>query len=145
MLKDIPEVISPELMYALMQMGHGDEIVIGDGNFPGFTMSNRCVYAKGLPATVIAEAVLKFMPLDVFVDDTACVMQTGDTFEGTPPIWAEYERIIRANDFCGAFKELVRIERFDFYERAKKSFVTVQTSETELYACLILKKGVIGG
>ena len=144
MLKDIPEAISPELMFALMQMGHGDEIVIGDGNFPAYTMSTRCVNAKGLPATVIAEAILKFMPLDIFVDDPVCVMQTGDSFKGTPPIWAEYEKIVRANDFCGAFKKLVHIERFDFYERAKKSFVTVQTSETALYACLILKKGVIG-
>ena len=144
MLKDIPEVISPELMFAMMQMGHGDEIVIGDGNFPAFTMSNRCVYAKGLRATDVAEAILKFMPLDIFVDDPVCVMQTGELFKGTPPIWAEYEKIVRANDFCGAFKKLVQIERFDFYERAKKSFVTVQTSETALYACLILKKGVIG-
>ena len=144
MLKDIPEIISPELMFALMQMGHGDEIVIGDGNFPGYTMSNRCVYAKGLRATDVAEAILKFMPLDIFVDDTACVIQTGEQFKGTPPIWAEFEKIIRANDFCGAFKGLVQIERFAFYERAKKSFVTVQTSEKELYACLILKKGVIG-
>ena len=144
MLKDIPEIISPDLMLALMQMGHGDDIVIGDINFPSYTMSNRCVYAKGLRSTDIVEAILKFMPLDVFVDDPVCVMQPGDLFKGTPPIWAEYEKIIRAGDFCGAFKELVRIDRFDFYERAKKSFVTVQTSEPALYACMIMKKGVIG-
>ena len=144
MLKDIPEIISPELMVSLMQMGHGDEIVIGDGNFPSYTMSNRCVYAKGLRATDILEAILKFMPLDTFVDDPVCVMRPGEQFEGLPPVWKEYETIVRANDFCGAFKEFTLIDRFDFYERARNSFVTVQTSEDAFYACLILKKGVIG-
>ena len=144
MLKDIPEIISPELMFALMQMGHGDEIVIGDSNFPAYTMSNRCIYAKGLRATDILEAILKFMPLDVFVDDPVCVMRPGDLSKGVPQVWAEYEKIIRANDFSGAFKEFAQVERFDFYERAKKSFATVQTSERAFYACLILKKGVIG-
>jgi L-fucose mutarotase len=144
MLKDIPEVISPDLMLALMQMGHGDDIVIGDINFPSYTMSNRCVYAKGLRAAEIVEAILKFMPLDVFVDDPVRVMRPGDLFKGVPQIWDEYDKIIRAGDFCGAYKKLVQIERFDFYETAKKSFVTVQTSEPALYACMIMKKGVIG-
>jgi len=144
MLKDIPEIISPDLMFALMQMGHGDDIVIGDVNFPSYTMSNRCVYAKGLRAADILEAILKYMPLDIFVEDPVRVMRPGDLYKGTPPIWAEYGKIIRANDFCGAFKDLVQVDRFDFYEIAKNSFVTVQTSEPALYAGMILKKGAMG-
>ena len=144
MLRNIPEVIPPELMLALMEMGHGDDIVIGDINFPSKTMSNRCVYAKGIGAVEIVEAVLQFFPLDVFVEDPVTVMQPGDLFKGTPPIWSEYERVVKENDFCGAFKGLKQIDRFDFYDRAKNSFVTVQTSEPALYACMIMKKGVIG-
>jgi L-fucose mutarotase len=144
MLRNIPESISPELMLALMQMGHGDDIVIGDVNFPSFTMSRRCVYAKGLRATEILAAILGFMPLDVFVDDPVTVMRPGALYDGVPPVWDEYADIIKKNDFCGAFKGFAQIEREDFYERARKSFVTVQTSESALYACLILKKGVIG-
>lgn len=144
MLRNIPEVIPPELMLALMEMGHGDEIVIGDINFPSKTMSNRCVYAKGLRSTELVDAILQFMPLDVFVDDPVVVMQPGDLFKGVPPIWAEYDKIIKKNDFCGAYKGVQKIDRFDFYERAKNSFVTVQTSEPALYACMIMKKGVIG-
>jgi L-fucose mutarotase len=144
MLRNIPEVISPDLMHALMQMGHGDDIVIGDINFPSYTMSNRCVYAKGIKAPELVEAILQFLPLDIFVDDPVRAMQPGELFKGTPPIWAEYEKIIKANDFCGAFKKFALLERFDFYTQAKNSFVTVQTSEPALYACIIIKKGVIG-
>jgi L-fucose mutarotase len=144
MLKGIPEVIAPDLMLALMQMGHGDDLVIGDVNFPSYTMGQRVVYAKGIMATDLLNAILKFLPLDVFVDHTVTLMQPGGLFVGIPPIWAEYEKIIRANDFNNAFKEFEFIERESFYERAKRSFITVQTSEPALYACLILKKGVIG-
>ena len=144
MLRNIPEVIPPELMLALMEMGHGDDIVIGDINFPSKTMSNRCVYAKGIMATDLLDAILQFFPLDVFVEDPVVVMQPGDLFKGTPPIWDDYDKIIKKHDFCGAYKELTKIDRFDFYDRAKNSFGTVQTSEPALYACMILKKGVIG-
>jgi len=144
MLKNIPECLPPDLMHALMEMGHGDDIVIGDINFPSKTMSQRCVYAKGISATEILDAILQFFPLDVFVEDPVVVMQPGELFKGTPPIWAEYDEIIKKNDFCEAYKGLTKIDRFDFYERAKNSFVTVQTSEPALYACMILKKGVIG-
>jgi L-fucose mutarotase len=144
MLRNIPEIMPPDLMLALMEMGHGDDIVIGDINFPSRTMSQRCVYAKGLRSTDIVDAILQFMPLDVFVDYPVSVMKPGGLFEGTPPIWNEYEAIIKKNDFCKAFKKLEQMERFDFYARAKNSFVTVHTSEPALYACMIMKKGVIG-
>lgn len=144
MLRNIPEIIPPELMLALMEMGHGDDIVLGDINFPSYTMGNRIVYCKGHSTKEIMEAILQFMPLDIFVEDAVTVMKPGDMFKGTPPIWQDYERIVKANDFSGAFKEFYQMERFDFYDRAKQSFVTVQTSEPALYAPLILRKGIIG-
>jgi L-fucose mutarotase len=144
MLKGIPEIIPPDLMHALMQMGHGDDIVFGDINFPAYTMSQRVVYCKGLGIKELLEAILQFMPLDVFVENPVSVMQPGELFKGTPPIWEDYRTIIKKNDFCGAFKDFEKVERFEFYERAKKSFVTIQTSEDALYAVLMLKKGVIG-
>lgn len=144
MLKGIPEIIPPELMLALMEMGHGDDIVFGDINFPSYTMSQRCVYAKGHAITDLMDAILDYFPLDTFVDDAVTVMRPGGPYENLkPPIWDDYSEIITAKDFAGGFKDFYKMERFDFYERAKKSFVTVQTSENALYACLILRKGVI--
>lgn len=145
MLKGIPEIISPDLMTALMQMGHGDDIVFGDINFPSYSMGNRCVYAKGHKITELLEAILTFMPLDTFVDDSVTVMTPGGAYEGmVPPVWEEYRKIIQEKDFAKGFRDFHQMERFDFYERAKKSFVVVQTSEPSLYACMILRKGVIG-
>jgi len=144
MLRNIPEILPPELMLALMQMGHGDEITLGDSNFPSMTMSNRCVYTKGIRMAELLDAILQFLPLDTFVDTPVTLMRPTQEFDGTPPIWREYEAIIKKNDFCGAFKEFAQVERQDFYEKAKSSFVTVQTSETALFGCIILTKGVIG-
>ena len=145
MLRGIPEIISPDLMTALMQMGHGDDIVFGDINFPSYSMGTRCVYAKGHKITDLLEAILDFMPLDTFVDDSVTVMTPGGAYEGMiPPIWEEYRKIIQAKDFAKGFQDFHQMERFDFYERARKSFVVVQTSEPSLYACMILRKGVIG-
>lgn len=144
MLRNIPEIIPPDLMKALMEMGHGDDLVIGDVNFPSNTMSQRCVYAKGIKATYMLEAILQFMPLDIFVEYPVSLMAPGELYKGTPPIWNEYEEIIRANDFSKAYKGFEKMDRFDFYERAKNSFVTVQTSDPALYACMIIKKGIIG-
>jgi len=143
MLKNIPEIIPPDLMLALMQMGHGDDIVFGDINFPSYSTGQRCVFAKGHKITELLDAILDFMPLDEFVDDSVTVMRPGGDYEGfVPPIWEEYRGIIKAKDFVGAFSDFHKMERFDFYERAKNSFVTVHTSEPALYACMILRKGI---
>lgn len=144
MLRGIPEIIPPELMKALMEMGHGDDIVLGDINFPSHSISPNCVCCKGIKITDLLDAILEFMPLDTFVDDSVTVMQPGDFFEGTPPVWEEYDKIIKEKDFAGGYQGFKKMERFDFYERAKKCYVSVQTSENALYACMILRKGVIG-
>ncbi len=143
MLRGIPEIIPPELMLALMQMGHGDDIVLGDINYPSCSMGKRCIYAKGIRITDMLEAILEFFPLDTFEPGSVAVMDPGDRLQGDPPVWADYDRILRAKDFAGGYSEFYKMQRFDFYERAKNSFAILQTSEDALFACMILRKGVM--
>ncbi len=141
MLKGIPPAISPELMYTLMKMGHGDELVLADGNFPADSHAQRIVRADGLSVPDVLEAIGKLYPLDQYVDAAAFVMQpvTGDPPE--PPIWKQFAELLEASE--GKPVELKQVERFAFYEQAKKAYAVVATSETALYANLILKKGVV--
>jgi len=143
MLKNIPEIISSDLMKILMDMGHGDEIVIGDANFPAVEIGNRVVLAKGHKGTEILQAILKFLPLDSFVESPVVLMQTGPQFDKEPVIWDEFKNIINASDEKDKFSNFGFIEREDFYTRSRKAFAVVSTSETSLYACIILKKGVL--
>lgn len=143
MLKNIPDIISSDLMKVLMDMGHGDEIVIGDANFPAVKMGERVVNAKGHGVPEILEAILKFLPLDSFVDKPVVLMKTGPQFKENPPIWEEFRKIIEQSDEKDNFTEFGFVERFDFYDRTRKSFAVINTSETSLYACIILKKGVL--
>ena len=94
MLKGIPTVISPELMYALMSMGHGDEMVIADGNFPAASNAQRLIRADGLGVCELLEAIMKFFPLDTFVEDHAVIMEVADPKAAKPPIWAEFKKIL---------------------------------------------------
>jgi len=138
MLKGIPSIISPELLKVLMEMGHGDEIIIGDGNFPGVSVNNRCIRCDGHGTLNLIEAILKLFPLDTYQKPAYIMAKTsGDTVE--TPIWDEYARIIKPY----TNEELVQIERFEFYERAKKAYAVVMTGESALYANIILKKGVV--
>ena len=142
MLKEVPAILSPELMFLLMSMGHGDELVIADGNFPADSHAERIVRADGLSATTIVEAVLQFLPIDTFVDDPAVVMQPVDPDAPEPVIWEEFRRLLEAGE--GRAIPLTSIERYEFYDRAKDAYGIVATGETALYANLILKKGVVG-
>ena len=139
MLKNVPKLVSPELLKILCEMGHGDEIVIGDGNFPAVTNARRLVRYDGLGVPEILDAVLKLIPLDTYVESPAVLMATGEG-EDTPEIWAEYQKIINENN--GETK-LSQIERYDFYDRASKAFCVIATGESAIYANIILKKGVI--
>lgn len=138
MLKGIPSIISPELLKILMEMGHGDEICIADGNFPGAAIAQRLVRCDGHTVPAVMEAILKLMPLDTY-QKPAYIMQKvpGDTVE--TPIWDTFRQVIRP--YTDA--ELEQIERFAFYERAKTCYAVVMTGETALYANIILKKGVV--
>lgn len=141
MLKGIPTAISPELMSVLMKMGHGDEIVLADANFPADSNAQRIVRADGHPLPVVLEAILKFFPMDTYVDHAAFVMKVTEVGAPEPPVWSVYRRIINAAE--GRAFPLGEIERFAFYEHAKTCYAVVATGETALYGNLILKKGVV--
>ena len=136
MLKNIPKILPPELLKILCEMGHGDEIVIADGNFPSASMGQRVVYMTGNGATEVLEAVLELFPLDTYQQPLYLMAVTpGDTVK--TPIWDEYKKVA-AKHTDKSFEE---IERFAFYERAKKAYAVIATGESALYANIILKKG----
>ncbi len=139
MLKGIPPILSPELLKILMEMGHGDEIVIGDGNFPAASLAKRLVRLDGHGVPEILDAVLALMPLDTYVAEPAALMATtqGDP---EPEIWKTYEQIVEKRE---PGKKIGFEERFAFYERTKKAYAVIATGETAVYANIILKKGVV--
>ena len=141
MLKNIPEVISPELMKVLMEMGHDDEIVLADGNFPAASVANKLIRCEGHGVCEIIEAVLKFLPLDQYVEHPVALMAVVPGDKTKPTIWEEYRKIIKASG--EKFSDFEFIERFAFYERAKKAYAVVASGEKALYANIILKKGVL--
>lgn len=141
MLKRIPDIISPELMHVLMSMGHGDEVCIADGNFPGAGLARRLVRLHGVGVVPVLEAVMRFLPLDQYVSDPASVMAVVPGDSTVPSVWDAYRRVL--SDAEGRRVELTLVERFAFYERARSAFAVVMTSETALYANLLLRKGVV--
>jgi L-fucose mutarotase len=141
MLKNIPEVISPELMKVLMEMGHGDEIVLADGNFPSASTAQRLIRCDGHDVPAILEAIMRFFPLDQYAQCPVALMAVVPGDKTKPAIWDEYRKIIKAGG--EAFYDFEFVERFAFYERAKKAYAIVASSEKALYANIILKKGVL--
>lgn len=139
MLKGIPSIISPDLLKILDEMGHGDEIVIGDGNFPAASNAQRLIRCDGHNVPEILDAILKLMPLDSYVNSPVMLMQTSKG-DPTPTIWKEYGEIVTKHN---GETEISEIERFAFYDRAKTAYAIIATSETALYANIILKKGVV--
>lgn len=140
MLKHIPQNLSPELLKILMEMGHGDELVISDGNFPAASHAARLTRLDGQLIPAVLESILTLMPLDTYVDEPVIYMATPKE-EPRPVIWKEYGNILIETG--NRFAEIAEIDRFAFYARAKKAYAIVTTSETALYANIILKKGVI--
>jgi len=141
MLKNIPSILPPELLKILMEMGHGDELVIGDGNFPAASHGQRLVRCDGHDVSELLEAILKLFPLDQFVKRPAFIMEVVPGDPTKPTIWEEYRKIIKRNE--PDFTEFEMVERFAFYEQSKKAYCIVATGESALYANIILKKGVI--
>ena len=138
MLKGIPKIISPELIKVMMEMGHGDELVIGDGNFPGQSVNERCIRCDGHNIPELLYAFLELFPLDTYQDPVYLMAKTpGDTVE--TPIWDIYADIVK--NYTDA--KMIEVERFEFYERAKKAYAVIMTGESALYANIILKKGVV--
>ncbi len=141
MLKKIPSIISPDLLKILMEMGHGDTIVIADGNFPSSSCAKRLVRLDGHNVPEILEAILELFPLDTYSEKPVKLMRIvpGDTVN--PTIWNTYETIIK-KDFK-PFDSFDFVERFKFYEESKKAYAVIATSEKALYANIILTKGVV--
>ena len=141
MLKGIPAIVPPDLLKILMEMGHGDEIVISDGNFPSASLARRLVRCDGNGVPELLEAVLKLFPLDSYVDAPVTLMQLipGDKVE--TPIWDVYRDIV--NKYEPVNNKVQHIERFAFCDRAKDAYAVVSTGEKALYACILLKKGVV--
>ncbi len=142
MLKGIPPIISPELLKIIAEMGHGDEIVLVDANYPGASMARegaKLVRADGHGMCEMMCAILSLMPLDTYASPAYLMAKTkGDT---TPtPIWDEFAEIVAEHSDA----KLVELERSEFYNRSKKAYCILQTGETALYGNIILKKGVIG-
>lgn len=141
MLKGVPAILSPEMLKILMEMGHGDELVLADGNFPAASNARRLVRADGLMIPPLLEAVLKFFPLDQYVERPVGLMQVVPGDPTRPTIWEEYRKIIRASG--EKFTDFEQIERQAFYTRARNAYAVIATSEPALYANIILKKGVV--
>jgi len=141
MLKGISPLLTPELLKTIAEMGHGDELVIGDSNFPAQSMGKRCVRADGHSGVEILDAILALFPLDQFVETPVGLMApTPGTFDGDPPIWKDYIAVVEKHQ-PGTKCEYV--ERFDFYDRTKEAYATVSTGEKAAYGCVIIKKGCV--
>ncbi|NLU28542.1 MAG: L-fucose mutarotase [Bacteroidales bacterium] len=140
MLKKIPKVLSPQLVKALMEMGHGDEIVLGDANFPGCSLSTNVIRADGLSGAVLLKAILELFPLDTYSEHSVFLMEVTPGDDYKPDVWEEYKEILSAS---GEPFSIGHLERFAFYDRAKTTFAVIASGEEALYANIILKKGVV--
>jgi L-fucose mutarotase len=143
MLKGIPSIISPELLKILCEMGHTDELTIGDGNFPGHTYGKKVIRLDGHGVPEILDAILQLFPLDTYVDHPVTLMGVVPGDDVKTPIWDKYKEIVAKHDERGVacFEE---IDKWEFYDRTKNhSSVVIMTGEKELYANIILKKGVV--
>ena len=143
MLKGIPAILTPKLLKVLAEMGHGDEIVLADGNFPAESMGKDAVVIRADGHTVpeILDAVLQLIPLDQYVKEPAALMEVVPGDNVKPVIWEEYRSLLNKHGENPQAVEMM--ERFAFYERAKKAYAIVATGETAIYANILLKKGVV--
>ena len=143
MLKGIPAILSPELLKRLCEMGHSDKLLIADGNFPTHTIGENAhiVRMDGHGVCEILDAVLQLFPLDTYTERPVSIMEkvSGDTV--ATPIWDEFKNIVAKYD--SREDAIGSIERFAFYEEAKKSYLIIATSEKALYGNIMLQKGVV--
>lgn len=145
MLKGIPKIISPELLMVLAEMGHGDKILLADGNFPAESMGKNAIVirADGHGVPELLDAILKLMPLDTYVDNPVSIMEKVPGDPVPVPIWDEYKEIVAKYDERGA-KAFQNIERFAFYDKVMdEAYAIIATGESAVYANILLQKGVI--
>lgn len=148
MLKGIPQVISPDLLKALAEMGHGDRIVIADDFYPATSMAKEgiTIHADGISAAELVDAVLTLMPLDTEYEEFPVkIMDVAEDFKATmgrPKIWDEFIAAVEKHEPKGAAC-VGYIDRFAFYDMGKTAFVTISSGERQPYGCIILQKGVM--
>lgn len=143
MLKNIPAVLSPDLLKVLCEMGHGDELILADGNFPAESVGRNAKVLRldGHGVAEVLDAVLTLIPLDKYTEKPAALMEVVPGDPVVPTIWEEYRSILsKHGENPGAVENM---ERFAFYERAKKAYAIIATGETAIYANILLKKGVV--
>ncbi|HKM03645.1 MAG TPA: RbsD/FucU domain-containing protein [Lachnospiraceae bacterium] len=144
MLKGIPQILSPELLKVLCEMGHSDRLVVSDGNFPAETMGKNAIVIRcdghGVPE--ILDAILKLFPLDTYVEHPVNLMEVMPGDPVRTPIWDTYKEIVAKYDERG-YKAVGNMERFAFYDNAKTAYAIIATSEKALYANIMLQKGVV--
>jgi len=140
MLKGISSVVGPELLKVLCEMGHGDELVLADANFPGASLSKRLLRSDGLSITNLLEGIAPLFPFETYTDPLVMIRVDADK-RFDPAVEADFMEVIRRYD--PSVPSPIRIDRFAFYERARNAFGVLMTGETRLYGCLIIKKGVI--
>lgn len=145
MLKGINPLLNADILRALRAMGHGDDLIIADTNFPSDSVARQTRIGKVLridrPAAEVVEAVLSVYPLDTFVDDAAARMEIVDAPDEVPPVQKEVQQMIDAAE--GRSWPMMSIERYAFYERAKQAYCVIQTAERRFYGCFAFRKGVV--
>lgn len=141
MLKNIPKLLSPDLIKVLMEMGHGDEIVIADGNYPSASNANILIRYDGLKIPDLLEQILAIFPLDTYIPESFLLMSLSGNDKCEPKIWQIYRSLLDESE--AENKRIAFLERNVFYERGKKAYAIVATGEESLYANIILKKGVV--
>lgn len=139
MLKGVDKLLTGDILKALCDMGHGDELVIADANFPAEEVARRLIRVPGIDGVRMTQAVMSVFPLDTYVQTPACVMDLteGDKAKGMqePVLWPMYAQCVGA--------DLGKIERYEFYERTRRAFLVIQTGEERQYGNLLLTKGVV--
>ena len=143
MLKGLDPILNADVLYALRAMGHGDDLIIADTNFPSDSVARDTTLGEVLridrPAAEVVRAVLSVYPIDTFVDDAAARMEVVGEPDTILPVMEEVQAEVTAVDG----PQMMSIERFAFYERAKQAYAVIQTGERRFYGCFALRKGVI--
>lgn len=142
MLRGIDPAISAPLLTALMEMGHGDEIVFADANFPAVSHGRRVIFCRGQSLIPLLRGVLRLFPLDYAVDYSGILMQPRPGSE-EPSIWGEFRELLAGVEQGG--KPLVPIAKADFYARSREAFAVAATGEMRTFSNIILRKGILTG
>ena len=144
MLKGISPLLTPELLKILCEMGHGDYLVLADGNFPSESVGKnaKVIRADGHGIPELMRAILPLFPLDTYIEQPVQLMQVVPGDPVKTPIWDEYRTIISEHDERGT-AIIGETERFAFYEKARAAYVVIATGERAIYGNIILQKGVV--